>query len=49
MGAGGSKEGPQKMLDAQSPEAERLNLIPGQLVAPEGGSLVMWLLSDVNR
>lgn len=43
MGAEGLKEGHQKRLVAQLPQAERLNLIPGQLVTPKGGCLEMWL------
>ena len=39
MGTEGLKEGHQERLVAQLPRAERLNLIPGQLVSPEGRCL----------
>ena len=43
VGAEGLKEGHQKRLVTHLPEAERLNLIPGQLVPPRGGCLERWL------
>lgn len=43
MGAEGLKEGHQQRLVIPLPEAERLNLIPGQLVPPRGGCLERWL------
>ena len=43
MGAEGLKEGHQQRLVIPLPEAERLNLIPGQLVPPGGGCLERWL------
>lgn len=47
--AEGLKEGHQERLVAQLPRAERLNLIPGQLVSPEGRCLERWLSLGISN
>lgn len=44
-GTEGLKEGHQRRLVSHLPEGEGVNLIPGQLVAPQGGRLGRWRLA----